>query len=323
MPTSKEQKPDAQKRGPKPLTLPQRLAVRVWAFAIQKRARSLADRSGPRQWPANLTPYEVERVVHGDTHRWRVESDGIKRPKQFDAYLAGLHWPNARTRATFRQDFPELEYWLDLDLWSQIEAVPPPMSRLHEIMRMARPSLRALLYERTAPGDPLNPSLRRVAMPRADAARVVRAEGDLEALTVLFALLREAECIGDIEGHTAVAREAINLLFALAVDPPWVRVASDIFRHLRRSVLVHVPSTVEGLRLAEVNPDHEISLRLDMLFAAQSAGVNIDDASTTIAQMALLDRLGRNEYLEHLKRTSTTGRIVLYGHGIVTGSLDD
>ncbi|KAB7772806.1 hypothetical protein, partial [Xanthomonas sp. LMG 12460] len=68
---------------------------------------------------------------------------------------------------------------------------------------------------------------------------------------------------------------------------------------------------------------HEISLRLDMLFAAQSAGVNIDDASTTIAQMALLDRLGRNEYLEHLKRTSTTGRIVLYGHGIVTGSLDD
>ena len=258
--------------------------------------------------------------MHGDSRRWRVEQDGIKRPKQFDAYLTGEHWPSATTRALYRRDFPEVEYLLDLDLWPLIEATPLPIARLYEIMRMARPSLRELLLERTAPDDPLNPSLRRRAQARADVAAEIRAEGDLEALTVLFALLREAECHGDQEGHLAVAKEAINLVFALAVDPPWVRVASDVFRHLRRAVLSRVPSTVEKLRLAEVNPDKEIGLRLEVLAAAHSAGID-DIAKNTIAQMALLDRLGRSEYLEYLKRASTTGRVVLCGTGIATGTI--
>ena len=55
--------PSLKKRGPKPLTVPARIAVTMWAEAIERLTRpATPPRPEPRRRPPRLTPYEVEKA---------------------------------------------------------------------------------------------------------------------------------------------------------------------------------------------------------------------------------------------------------------------
>jgi len=314
-----------KKTGPKPLSAPRRIAVKIWAEAVEKRMRPIARPDGhPPGRPARLTPHEVEKAAHSDTGRWHSETDGVRRPKQFDYLALGEHWPRRQTLNYFNRFCPEVAFWLHLDLWSLLEEESPPIDCLHQIMRLAREGIRNLLFDRADPGNPLNPSMRRCATPGSQIAPIVRAVGDIEALTVLLALLREAELEGDAESHVAIAEHVLNLTFALAVWPPWMDHAHEIFRQLRKVVFPKFSATMERLRVAQINPDEEVSLRLNMSFSAESAGLAAeDDPGSVIRQMLLLERLGRKEYFEYLCHNTKTGRVIDGRIGIVTGYVAD
>jgi len=314
-----------KKRGPKPLSVPKGIAVRMWARAVESKMRPIARPDGhlPGR-PALLTPHELEKTAHNDTGRWQSETDGIRRPKQFDYLAKGKHWPRQRTVDYFNRFCPEVTFWLYLDLWSLLEEESPPIGRLHQIMRLAGEDIRSLLFERVAPGDPFNPSMRRRATPRQQIAPIVRAMGDVEALTILLALLREAELKGDVEGHVAVAKHVLNLTFALAVWSPWMAYAHEIFRQLRKAVFPKFAATMERLRITWIHPDEEVSLRLSMSFSAETAGLVIeDDPKSMIQQMLLLEQMGRKQYLEFLLHNSKTGRVIVGQTGIMTGYVAD
>ena len=320
MPTSPiEQEAHSRRRGPKPLTVPQRIAVTLWATTIERQIRATAPPPEPRRRP-RLSPYEVERALHQGTRHWQVEPVGVRRPKQFDYFIKGEHWPIARTVAQFDVQCPEATHWLTLDLWQLIEVEPPPLEHLHCIMRKARESIRSHLFVRVAPDNPLNASWRRISAAPNTVADTIRAEGDMEALTVLVALLREAEIRGDSEGHAVLARRVVNLVFALGALMPWLNHASNVFRYLRKAVLNRVPSTVEALDLANIDPDVGVSLYMNMYDSAVSAGL-IDEACprTAIQEMLLLEQIGPDAYLDHLAKECRTGRVTVIPGGIVTG----
>jgi hypothetical protein len=314
-----EQEAHSRRRGPKPLTVPQRIAVTLWATTIERKIRATAPPPEPRRRP-RLSPYEVERALYQGTLHWQVEPEGVRRPKQFDYFIKGEHWPTARTVAQLDVQCPKAIHWLTLDLWQLIEVVPPPLEHLHGIMRQARESIRSHLFERVAPDDPLNASWRRIPAAPDKVADAIRAEGDMEALTVLVALLREAEIRGDSEGHAVLARRVVNLVFALGALMPWLNHASNVFRYLRKAVLNRVPSTVEALDLANIDPDVRVSLYMNMYDSAVIAGI-IDEACpcSTIQEMLLLEQIGPKAYLDHLANECRTGQVIVIPGGIVTG----
>jgi len=316
---------EKKKTGPKPLSAPRRIAVRIWAEAVEKKMRPVARPDGhPPGRPARLTPHELEKAAHSDTGRWHSETDGVRRPKQFDYLALGEHWPRRQTLNYFNRFCPEVAFWLHLDLWPLLEEESPSVAHLHQIMRLARENIRNLLFERADPENPFNVSMRRCATPRHQIVPIVRAMGDVEALTVLLALLREAELEGDEESHMAVAEHVLNLTFALAVWPPWMDHAHEIFRQLRKAVFPKFPTTMERLRVAQINPDEEVSLLLNMSFSVKSAGLAAeDDPGSVIQQMLLLERLGRKQYFEYLCHNTKTGRVIDGRIGIITGYVED
>lgn len=305
--------------------MPKRIALRMWGHAVKKKMKPIARPDGhPPGRPVNLTPHELEKRVHKGTRRLQAEPDGIHRPKQFDYLMLGEHWPRPRTLADYNRFCPEVGFWLELDLWSLIEEEPPPLARLHQIMRTAREDIRSQLFERADPKDPLNPSMRRSAARRDELADKIREIGDVEALTVLLALLREAELEGDRQGHTAIALQVINLMFSLSVWFPWGDRVHEIFGQLRKVVFPRVPGTVELLAIGKIHPDEEVTLRLTMWNSARSAGLIVDgDPQTDIKQMLLLERLGPDKYFQYLCRNTKTGRVDATHYGIITGYVAD
>lgn len=320
-----EQLRGKKKTGPKSLSVPKRIALRAWGHAVKMKMKPIARPDGhPLGRPVNLTPHELEKTIHSGTDRWQLEPDGIRRPKQFDYLALGEHWPRRRTRDYFNRHCPEVEFWLELDLWSLIEEEPPPLIRLHQIMRMTSEDIRTWLFERADPKDPLNPSLCRTEAPRDQIADKIREIGDLEAFTTLLALLREAELEGDARSHTAIAQQVLNLMFALSVWFPWGDRVHEIFGQLRKAVFPRVLGTMELLDIDAIHPDEEVSLRLTMWNSAMSAGLISDsDPQTSIKQMLLLDRLGREKYLQFLFHNTKTGRVDATRCGIITGYVAD
>ena len=313
-----EQEARSRKRGPKPLTVPQRIAVTLWATTIERQIRAAAPPPEPRRRP-RLSPYEVERALHQGTRHWQAGPEGVRRPKQFDYFIEGEHWPTARTVAQYDVQCPDATHWLTLDLWPLIEVEPPPLEHLHSIMRKARESIRSRLFERVAPDDPLNASWRRKSATPNTVADAIRAEGDMEALTVLVALLREAEIQSDSDGHAVMARRVVNLVFALGALMPWLRHAANVFRYMRKEVFNRMPSTVDVLDLANVDPDAGVSLYMNMYESAMSAGL-IDEACprTAIKEMLLLEQIGPKAYMDHLAKECRTGRIIVIPGGLST-----
>lgn len=198
--------------------------VKAWFVAVR-------EKSGLK------TAYQLEKRFAPEKFRRGLDDECI-RPCQWDKYERGENVPKKSLVAIVETAYPGTRQWIVAPLWKVIRARPLPISELHAIIAVIRPTLASRLPDAFSPAS-------RVRRKQYDLSRIgaidsLWRQGDVEAMTALLGLVRDAEQKSDDHQHAEAALAALHLFILLAANDPLHSVRHDLFMYLKDRFFTHV-----------------------------------------------------------------------------------
>lgn len=188
------------------------IRIRLWFAGVR-------DRSGAP------SAYALEREFSSE--KFKKGPDGeVVRPCKWDKYARGESMPGPALLEQVEKAFPSTRAWLDLPLWEVVSEVPPPRAELHKLIAFSRPNLAARL-------QPVGTKKNSYRIWNSSTIDSLWKQGDVNALTTLLAIVRDAEQSGNDDQHAEAAVAAMQVFFLLATRQPFHFVRLELFDFLR------------------------------------------------------------------------------------------
>lgn len=263
------------------------LKLRVWLSWIQTISNA-------------HTAYKIEEAIYtslGRFHKGDKDSPHT-RPHLFDAYLTNASLPSKRTLDQIEKSnrFRDSSAYFYLPFWDVISEKLPEQRFLRELICSSRPNLTRYLHYGYRPKNAKWASI--LESPKTIDS--LWKQGDIEALTVLLAIVRDAEHTNNQIQHSEAAYAAMYLsLFILSAEPYYSNrklIFTYLSDHFFSKEYVLPNKSTFNLKADDIDVDFVISEIRNALQVAKIHGLNLKASKTRGRYVYWLKRLGILHY---------------------------